>query len=311
MSGSQLNTTRHVPSPSTPSIVATAGHDTDLDAQTGCTVVLFEQPALTVVDVRGGAPGTRETDLLAPGRLVRRADAILLSGGSAFGLAAADGVMRFLANNGRGVATADGHVPIVPSAILYDLSIGQPVSPDADSGERACAAAEPLRNLKRGRVGAGTGATSGKIRRPVLPRRGGLGLGSWSWSAGSVTAIVVVNAYGVVNTDRDHDQPNEADDPRELLFDAPAVPELPGQSTTLAVLLIDAPTDYSTLVLCTVAAHNAIARRIVPSHTLLDGDIAFASALQETHDLPLVEALRIGVAAELAVERAIIDAVIS
>ena len=115
-------------------IDVTIGHATDDDAQTGCTVLLFSVPALCAVDVRGGAPGTRETDVLQPGNLVQRADAILLTGGSAFGLAAADGVMSYLREQGRGFPTSAGPVPIVPAAEIFDLGVGNPVAPTMEMG---------------------------------------------------------------------------------------------------------------------------------------------------------------------------------
>src|SRR5438128_6287965 len=141
------------------------GHWTNLEAATGCTVVLCEQGAVAGVDVRGAAPATRETDLLRPGSLVGRAHAILLTGGSAFGLAAATGVMRFLEERGAGFPTQAGPVPIVPAAALFDLSIGRSdVRPDAAAGYAACQAARE--EIEEGCVGAGTGATVAKLGGP-------------------------------------------------------------------------------------------------------------------------------------------------
>lgn len=289
------------------SIQATAGHDTHEAARTGCTVVLFDRPAVTVVDVRGGAPGTRETDLLAPGRLVRRADAILLTGGSAFGLAAADGVMRFLAERDRGLPTHAGRVPIVPSAVVYDLAVGVPIAPDTDAGRRACSVAGPIVALPRGRVGAGTGATTSKLAGTGGSAPGGFGVGSWSWDAGHVTALSVVNAFGEVGC-RPEDQPRTGD-PLERVFADGSPIEYGRESTTLAIALVNAPVDHSTLVLCAVAAHNAMARVIRPSHTIYDGDVVFAVGLQSTSDVRPPDALKIGTATGIAVERAILDAV--
>jgi L-aminopeptidase/D-esterase-like protein len=284
-----------------------AGHDTNRDAQTGCTVVLCDRPALAVADVRGGAPGTRETDLLAPGRLVRRVDGILLTGGSAFGLAAADGVMRYLAERNRGVRTGTRPVPIVPSAVIYDLSVGAPVAPDASSGWSACERSGPLDTLARGQVGVGTGATTDKIDGFERMQRGGFGIGVWSWTEGTVTALAVVNAFGKVMRSGARDDPR--DDPLPGLFDR-TWPDHDGrESTTLAVVLIDAPVDYSTLVLSTIAAHDAFARMIRPCHTIFDGDAAFALALREASNVSPGDALKIAAAVELAVERAILDAV--
>ncbi|HET8523152.1 MAG TPA: P1 family peptidase [Thermomicrobiales bacterium] len=284
-----------------------AGHDTNRDAQTGCTVLLCDRPALAVADVRGGAPGTRETDLLAPGRLVRRVDGILLTGGSAFGLAAADGVMRYLAERNRGVKTGTRPVPIVPSAVIYDLGVGAPIAPDASSGRTACERAGPIDQLARGQVGVGTGATTDKIDGPDGMQRGGFGIGSWSWSEGTVTALAVVNAFGRVM--RSGAREASRDDPLPGLFER-TWPDHDGrESTTLAIILVDAPVDYSTLVLCSIAAHDAFARMIRPCHTIFDGDAAFAVALREASNVPPGAALKMAAAAVLAVERAILDAV--
>ena len=148
------------------------GHWTDEKALTGCTVVLCDGGAVGGVDVRGGGPGTRETDLLAPGRLVERVDAVLLTGGSAFGLAAADGVMRFLEERGIGFDTGVARVPIVPAAVIFDLAVGdKSVRPGADHGYAACQVAtdEPV---AEGNVGAGTGATVGKWAGPTRDESG-------------------------------------------------------------------------------------------------------------------------------------------
>src|ERR1700736_4122178 len=150
------------------------GHWTDLEAATGCTAVLCEQGAIAGVDVRGAAPATRETDLLKPGSLVGRAHAILLTGGSAFGLDAATGVMRFLEERGVGFATQAGSVPIVPAAALFDLGIGRAdVRPDAAAGYAACVAASEI--LTEGCIGAGTGATVAKLGGPAGAIKSGIG----------------------------------------------------------------------------------------------------------------------------------------
>jgi L-aminopeptidase/D-esterase-like protein len=293
------------------SIGVRAGHWTDKQARTGCTVVLFDRPAMTAADVRGGAPGTREVDLLGPGKLVRRADAILLTGGSAFGLAAADGVMQFLAANGRGVQTRTGPVPIVPSAVIYDLAVGEPTAPDASSGRLACQSSLQLIDLSCGQVGAGTGATTSKTSGMERSVRGGFGFGRVDWPAGSVSALCVVNAFGDV-VDPATGIPvlaeNAEPDARRRLLTQRA-PELnAGESTTLAIVLVDAPVDHSGLLLSTFAAHDAIAHAVRPCHTVFDGDIAFAVAIREGPVSP-GEAVSIAMATELAVEQAIISAV--
>ncbi len=267
---------------------------------------MFDRPAPAIVDVRGAAPGTRETDLLAPGRLVRGADAILLTGGSAFGLAAADGVMRFLQERGRGVATPAGPVPIVPAAVVYDLAVGQPIAPDAEAGYTACLNAGTIETVEQGQVGAGTGARTGKIFGSA--QRGGVGVARVDWPGGSVTVLVVVNAVGAVidpSTGRGvlDDEPDRRPDLLGPVGD-------PGerQATTLGVVLVDALVDEATLTRCAIAAHDAFARTIWPCHTIFDGDLVFAAALASGSPSP-VEVLGVTTATELATERAVIDAV--
>jgi L-aminopeptidase/D-esterase-like protein len=175
------------------------GHYTDLEAATGCTVVLCEQGAVGGVEVRGAAPGTRETDLLRPLRLVEHAHAVLLAGGSAFGLDAAGGVMRYLEEKGHGFDAGVAKVPIVPAAILFDLGIGDAhVRPDAEAGYQACLAARDG-PVAEGNVGAGTGATVGKLLGPRYAMKGGLGTASQKIGKGIIVgAIVAVNAAGDV-----------------------------------------------------------------------------------------------------------------
>jgi L-aminopeptidase/D-esterase-like protein len=288
------------------------GHWSDEAARTGCSAVLFSRPVLTAVDVRGGAPATRETDLFASGRLVRRADAILLTGGSAFGLAAAAGVVQFLADRERGFPTPAGPVPIVPAAAIYDLGVGEPVAPDSHAGEAACRQATPLSAAARGQVGAGTGATSSKIGGAARAARGGLGLGQVHWTEGGVTALVVVNALGdVVDPISGHRLAERTaglvDRRAEIVAGSTPTPGL-GTSTTLAVVMIHGPCDFDALVRCAVSAHDGFARAIRPCHTPYDGDLVFAVALSDG-PAAASDVLRLSVATELAVEAAIVDAV--
>lgn len=282
------------------------GHWSDTDALTGCTVILFDKPATAVVDIRGGAPGTRETDLLSSDRLVRSVDAILLSGGSAFGLAAADGVMSYLRDQGRGVTTPAGPVPIVSAGVIFDLSVGQAVSPTAHDGIIACQSATPLSQLQRGRVGVGTGATTDKITRQG--QRGGFGMAEIGFDGGSVTALVVVNAAGAVfDPGSGRTIPGGEVDQREKLLHIPShLGE--GQATTLGVVLVDAPIDETGLRRCAIAGHDAFARMIRPCHTIFDGDLIFAAGLKSGLPSP-PELLVVAVATELAMERAILEAV--
>ena len=246
------------------------GHWTDADAGTGCTVILpADDGAVAGADVRGSAPGTRETDLLAPTALVERVHAICLAGGSAFGLAAADGVMRRLAERGVGFATGVRPVPIVPAAILFDLGVGDPMAfPDADAGHLATMAAEANEGPLEGRVGAGTGATVAKLAGVDRGHAGGVGSAARRLADGHVVgAIVVNNAFGNVHG-RDG----------RLLAGAPvAYPTAPALgNTVLAVVATDAPLDRAGCRKLAELAHDAIARGIRPAHTTWDGDVVFA-----------------------------------
>jgi L-aminopeptidase/D-esterase-like protein len=278
------------------------GHWTDRVARTGCTVALFDRLVPAVVDVRGGAPGTRETDLLASDRLVGQVDAVLLSGGSAHGLAAADGVMQFLRERGRGFPTAAGPVPIVSAAVIFDLAVGSPTWPIPENGYSACAAAQPISESRTGQIGAGTGATISKLWPGREPKPGGLGWSTVHLSDNcSVHALVVVNAVGDVVMD-------DWIDHRTLLLGVAASPD-ERSATTLVVVVVDGEADYRTLRRIAVAAHDAMARVIVPCHTLLDGDLVFVMQTGSTIDIPQVDALRMTIASELAVEQAIRSAI--
>jgi L-aminopeptidase/D-esterase-like protein len=271
------------------------GHTTDTPAKTGCTVIAFDAPALTAAEVRGAAPGTRELDLLAPGATVQRADAILLTGGSAFGLRAADGVMTALANAGRGVPTPAIPVPIVPAAVIFDLANVQPEIPTPDDGALAFRTAQPLSEVETGAVGAGTGAVWGKIRGEAGARPGGFGMAQIDVLGGTVTACAVVNALGVVAPDTD---------PRPIALEGLSGPPPFGQNTTLVVVLTDVSCGHDALTRMCVAAHDALARTIWPAHTIADGDVAFASTVNEGPTDPTT-ILPLTFATELAVESAI------
>ncbi|MDQ3044938.1 MAG: P1 family peptidase [Chloroflexota bacterium] len=268
--------------------------------------MLYEPAALAAVEVRGAAPGGRELHLLAADSLVRRVNAILLTGGSALGLAAADGVVEFLRARGHGFPTSGGPIPIVPAAVIFDLANGEPIAPTALGGRAACEAAADWSKLARGSVGAGTGATINKLFGPddVLP--GGLGFSSLSTQRGHVDVLVVVNASGTVKSGADPAS-KESDRRTELLTASPNRFSM-GQSTTLVVVSIDAPCDHGLLQRGCIAAHDALARQIRPCHTILDGDTVFAVALQEG-ELTLSDRVSIPIAVELATEAAVLDAV--
>lgn len=274
------------------------GHWTNEKDLTGCSVLLFDQPALAACDVRGAAPGSRELALLAPGRAVQHTDAILFTGGSAFGLAAADGVAQWLREHGRGFPTPVIPVPIVPAAVIFDLGTGNAVAPDASAGYASCAQAVDISQAESFRVGAGAGATFGNIGGTEFAKPGGIAIAQVPVDDGTVTAVVVLNAFG----DARH---AGTEDPRPRLLDSRALAPTLGESTTLMACVIDSPLEHDALINVTVAMHDALSRMIVPAHTLADGDIAFAVSLVDGGPGNAEQTMRVSMAAELAVEHAI------
>jgi L-aminopeptidase/D-esterase-like protein len=293
------------------------GHFTLGARPTGCTVVLADPAAVAGVDVRGSAPGTRETDLLNPVNLVDRVNAVVLSGGSAFGLDAASGVVRYLDEHGAGYQTIGGKVPIVPAAILFDLGVGDPkVRPGADCGYRAAVAAS-AGPIEEGNVGAGAGATVGKLAGAARAMKGGIGSASMTLPDGLVVAaLVAVNAVGsivdpssgrVVAGVRTADGRGLAD-VRELLRAAEMKQPLKGgESTTIAVVATNARLTKTEATKVAQMAHDGIARAVVPSHTPYDGDTIFALATGTLEKPP--ELLVVGALAADAVSDAILRAV--
>ena len=270
------------------------GHWTDTDRRTGCTVILGpDEGAVAGVDVRGAAPGTRETDLLRPTALVERINALCLAGGSAFGLAAADGVMRRLAERGIGFATAIRPVPIVPAAILFDLGVGDADAyPDGDAGYLATLAAEANDGPLEGAAGAGTGATVAKLGGVDAAQAGGIGSAARRLPDGrTVGALLVNNALGDVY----------AMDGRPLAVAGGRKTTTPMANTVLVVVATDAPLDRAQCRRLSEQSHDAIARGIRPTHTMFDGDVAFA--------LSTGDGSRIGHEAFLAVSLAADDAI--
>jgi L-aminopeptidase/D-esterase-like protein len=265
------------------------GHWTDADAQTGCTVVLFPEGTVASAEVRGGAPASRELDLLAPGRLVQRIDALLLTGGSAFGLAAADGVMRFCEEHGLGHPTAGGVVPIVPALALYDLAVGDAtVRPGAEQGHAACVAAISG-PVEVGAVGAGTGARVNKWRGADGARPGGVVTATRRAGGLVVSALLAVNAFGDIDADGNAlavaaDLLGAATGSLALVTDATVNT---GANTTIGLIVTNAALDKLGCLALAQAGHGALARAIVPSHTSVDGDALVAAA---TGDLDLAEA---------------------
>jgi L-aminopeptidase/D-esterase-like protein len=247
------------------------GHWTDPVGMTGCTVVVLPEPNVTTAETRGAAPGSRETALLEPGMAVEQADAIVLSGGSAFGLAAADGVMRELEADGRGFRTPPGPIPIVPAAVLFDLGEGDA---NARPGPAEGAAAYRARSdaaVSLGLVGAGTGSTIAKWRGART--RAGVGSAVARMAGATVGALVVINALGDVFTLEG-----------EPLTGGPHVAGVPafmpqwGQNTTLVVVATDAAFSRSDLTRLAVRGQDAIAACIRPSHTRFDGDVCFVAS---------------------------------
>ncbi len=292
------------------------GHAQDAEAQTGCSVVLFEQGAICGVDVRGAAPGTRETDLLNPINAVQKVDALLLSGGSAFGLDAASGVMRWLEEQGRGFETGYGRVPVVPGAVIFDLNFGDPgVRPDADMGYRAAQQASRM-SFASGNIGAGTGATLGKMIGISRAMKGGIGSACVTGPGGlKVAALVVVNALGEVrNPDNGQRLAGACDRPGRLL-DLPALAlkaeegaEFPsGTNTTIGVVCCNASLDKSAMTKVAQMAHDGLARTIWPVHTMSDGDTLFAA----TTGGVAASITLVGMLAAQAVASAVIDGVSS
>jgi L-aminopeptidase/D-esterase-like protein len=263
------------------------GHFTDARRPTGCTVVLCEHGATCGVDVRGAAPGTRETDLLDPRNVIEQVHAVLLCGGSAFGLAAADGVMRWLDERGHGVPVGPARVPIVPAAVLFDLWVGDArIRPDAAAGYAACEAATTS-SPAQGSVGAGTGATVGKLFGIEHAMKGGIGTASIKVGAITVAALVAVNAIGDVvdpGTGRVIAGSRGADGrtPRDSMASIRRgdLPERlqAGMATTIGIVATDARLTKAQANKLASTAHDGLARSINPVHTQTDGDTLFALA---------------------------------
>jgi L-aminopeptidase/D-esterase-like protein len=264
------------------------GHFTDSRRPTGCTVLIFEKGATAGVDVRGSAPGTRETDLLSPANSVQQVQAILLSGGSAFGLDAATGVVRYLEEHGLGFHVGPVVVPIVPAAILYDLNIGDPkIRPTAESGYKASENAASG-TVAEGNVGAGAGATVGKMFGQKLAMKSGLGTASIRIAKTGVVigAIVAVNAVGdvvdpktgqIIAGARTVDGAGFMDSMAQIRAGR-GVEIQAGTNTTIGVVATNVALDKTQMTKIAQMAHDGLARTINPVHTLSDGDTIFAVA---------------------------------
>jgi L-aminopeptidase/D-esterase-like protein len=265
------------------------GHFTLAERPTGCTVVLTEGGAVAGADVRGGAPGTREIDLLSPFAIVDKVHAIVLSGGSAFGLDAASGATRYLEERGIGYDTSVARIPIVPAAILFDLGVGgrPEVRPGPDCGYNAAKAASDGAVLE-GSVGAGAGATVGKIAGRERSMKGGIGTASIELPNGLVVAaLIAVNAVGdvvdpatgeIVAGVRSEDGQSFADARKLLRFSGPPGGR-PGENTTIGVVATNARLTKAQATKVAQMAHDGLARAVYPAHMPSDGDTLFALAL--------------------------------
>ncbi len=292
------------------------GHHSLAERPTGCTVVLTDSGVVGGVDVRGGAPGTRETDLLRSENTVGRVHAVVLSGGSAFGLDAASGVVRYLDERGIGVAVGAARVPIVPAAILFDLGVGDrpDIRPGPDCGYRAALAATSG-PIAEGSVGAGTGATVGKLRGLGSAMKSGIGTASITLANGlTVAALVAVNAVGDVvdpSTGRVIAGVRGPDgsllDARILLRGVGSPDGTSGENTTIGIVATNAVLTKAQANKMAQMAHDGLARTIYPVHTPADGDAIFALAtgtLTVDVSLLVIGALAADVTAE-AVLRAV------
>lgn len=289
------------------------GHAQNKEAQTGCTVVLCEEGAVCGVDIRGGAPGTRETALLNPLCTVDRVHAVLLSGGSAYGLDAASGVMRYLEEKGCGFDVGVAKVPIVPAAVLFDLTVGDAgIRPDAEMGYCACECATSVA-VQTGRVGAGTGASVGKLLGFEYAVPGGIGIANVSIGEGVVvSAVVAVNAVGdVYNPDTQEIIGGAKDSASGLFLDASKkilkggnTGGFPGGNTTIGVVFTNSKLSKTEANKVAQMAHNGYAQTIRPVHTSLDGDTVFALSYGDKD--ASVDA--VGYAASQAVVAAVLNA---
>jgi L-aminopeptidase/D-esterase-like protein len=292
------------------------GHATNKEAKTGCTVIICERPATGGVDVRGGAPATRETDALDPMCMVDEVHAVLLTGGSAFGLDAASGVMRYLEEQGMGYNTGFARVPIVPAAAIFDLGVGAAnIRPNAQMGYEASqqATSGPV---EQGLIGAGTGATVAKLLGPQLARSGGVGSASTELARELiVAALVVVNALGEIFDPRTKTLVAGVQHPLEQSSEAQPTLARTMSNTTIAVVATNATLTKAQATKVAQMAHDGIAQAISPAHTMFDGDTVFSLALgsQPIDNQTASEAAQyvtmLGTAAANTMARAIVKAI--
>jgi len=286
------------------------GHAQNYEAGTGCTVIICKDGAVAGVDVRGGAPGTRETDLLAPENMVQKVHAIYLSGGSAFGLDGASGVMRFLEENNVGFDVGVTKVPIVPAAVIFDLNVGDfKIRPDFKMGYEACLNALDV-NDRSGNVGAGTGATVGKYLGDEYSMKGGLGSHCIKIGDLVIAALVVVNCMGdvvdpstgeIIAGALNKTKTDFANTMELMKKDLTFKNTFPG-NTTIGVVATNASLTKAQAKKVASMAHNGYARAIRPVHTMVDGDTVFCLSIGEINaDVSVVGALAAEVMAQAIV----------
>lgn len=288
------------------------GQVEDIQGLTGCSVVICEQGAVCGVDVRGAAPGTRETDLLDPINMIQKVHAVVLSGGSAFGLESTCGVSKYLEENGIGFDVGVAKVPIVVGAVLFDLAVGDPkCRPDIDMGYKACVQANN-KELKQGNYGAGCGATVGKIRGPKYCTKGGIGSYSIKLDNGLVVAaLVAVNAFGDVYENGEviagvlNDDKNGYLNTYELMKQGVNKGGFNIDNTTIGIIATNAKLDKAQCKKISQMSHNGYAKAIFPIHTPHDGDTIFTIATGEIDsDVTLLGSL-----ATEVMEQSIINAI--
>ncbi|MFF0826693.1 P1 family peptidase [Brevibacillus sp. NPDC003359] len=287
------------------------GHAQNEETLTGCSVIVLEKPSVCGVDVRGSAPGTRETDLLDPVNLVSVVHAICLSGGSAYGLDAATGVMQYLEEQGTGLDVGYGVVPIVPAAVLFDLAVGDfRVRPDLQMGYEA-AQVSSREAVAQGNVGAGTGASVGKLNGFGNAMKSGLGTASMTLPNGLVVgAIVAVNAVGHVVDPQSgtilagpRDEQGTIRDSVDIMRQQAFSPIPPGTNTTIAIVASNARLSKAEANKVAQMAHDGLARTIRPIHTMYDGDTIFAVATGDVDtSVDLVGTLSADVLAEAVIQ---------
>ncbi len=291
------------------------GHAQNTKGLTGCSVIICEKGATGGIDVRGGAPGTRETDLLDPSEMIEKIHAVVLSGGSAFGLDASSGVMKYLEEKNVGFDVQVAKVPIVCSAVLFDLAFGNPkIRPDKSMGYEACINSETYKDDINGNIGVGYGATVGKILGPHTAMKGGLGTYAVEVNNLKVGAIVAVNCLGDVIDPKNsniiagaiNNETNEFLNSENILINNLKNPKSPFKgNTTIGLIVTNATLTKANAKKIASMAHNGYARTMRPAHTMFDGDTIFTMATNEVD----ADITTIGMIASNVMEKAILRAI--